>query len=92
MYEGLNVNYHHSCQISIEFSRQIFEKYSCVKFYGNPSSEGRAFGVRTEGPIDKKKKNRHDEANIQSLFVKLRTRLITIIHRNTDIAVKPISL
>ena len=35
MYVGLYVKYHYSCQILLkfEFSRQIFEKFSVIKFY-----------------------------------------------------------
>jgi hypothetical protein len=41
----------------IEFSEQIFEKYSNIKFHGNSSSESRAVvGGRTET-------DRKDEAN-----------------------------
>jgi len=41
--------------MKIEFSRQIFEKYSNIKFHENSASESRVFPRgRTE---------RHDEAN-----------------------------
>jgi len=44
------------CQIlmKLEFSQQIFEKYSNIKFHENPSSGSRVFSNRTDG---------HDEAN-----------------------------
>jgi len=44
--------------MKLEFSRQIFEKYSNIKFHENPSSGSRVvpFG-RTERRTD-----RHDEA------------------------------
>jgi hypothetical protein len=38
--------------IKPEFSRQIFEKYSDVKFHENPSSWSRVFFVRTDGRTD----------------------------------------
>ena len=43
MYIGVHVSNHYSCQIlmKLEFSRQVFEKYSNVKFHKNPSSESR---------------------------------------------------
>jgi len=41
--------------MNLEFSRQILEKYSNIKFNENPSSENR---VVTFGPTD-----RHDETN-----------------------------
>ena len=55
----LNARYFCHILLTLEFSAQIFEKYSDIKFYENPSSEGRVvpFG-RTDGRID-----RHDEAN-----------------------------
>jgi len=42
-YIGLHVKARHSCQIlmKLEFSRQIFEKYSNIKFHENPSSGSR---------------------------------------------------
>ena len=57
MYIGLHVQYRYLCQIllELEFSRQIFEKYSNDKFHENPSSGSRV--VRC-GRTD-----RHDEAN-----------------------------
>jgi hypothetical protein len=40
MYIGLHVKYRYFCQtlMKIEFSQQIFEKYSNIKFHENPSS------------------------------------------------------
>jgi hypothetical protein len=37
---GFVLSIHYSCQIlmKLEFSRQIFEKYSNMKFHENPSS------------------------------------------------------
>jgi len=57
MYIGLHVKYLYSCQILIklEFSRQIFEKYSNTKFHENPSSGSRVVPcVQTD---------RHDAVN-----------------------------
>ena len=43
----------YSCQIliKIEFSQKIFEKYSDIKFHGNPSSQSRVDG-RAGGRTD----------------------------------------
>ena len=43
MYVGLHVKYRYSSQIvtNLQLSRQIFEKYSNVKFHENPSSGSR---------------------------------------------------
>jgi hypothetical protein len=43
MYIGFHVKYRYFCHIlmKLEFSRQIFEKYSNIKFYENPSSGSR---------------------------------------------------
>jgi hypothetical protein len=43
MYIGRHVSTRYSCPILIklEFSRQIFEKYSNIKFHENPSSGSR---------------------------------------------------
>ena len=43
MYRVLHVKYRYSCHIlmELEFSRQIFEKYSNTKFHENPSSGSR---------------------------------------------------
>jgi len=51
------------CQIlmKLEFSRQIFEKASNIKFNGNPSCRSRIDG-RTEGRAESRK-DRPDEAN-----------------------------
>jgi len=35
--------------IKVEFSRHIFEKYSNIKFYENPSSGSQVVGGRTDG-------------------------------------------
>jgi len=45
MYIGLHVKYRYCCQILIkfEFSQQIFEKYSNIKFHDNPFSGSRVF-------------------------------------------------
>jgi len=45
----------YSCQILVksEFSRQIFEKYSNIKFYENPSGWGRVQCGRAEGQTDR---------------------------------------
>jgi hypothetical protein len=44
----------HFCQIliKIEFSRQIFEKCSNVKFNENPCIGSRVFSMRTDGRTD----------------------------------------
>ena len=56
MYTGLHESTVYSCQILIklEFSRQIFEKYSNIKFHENPYSGSRFVPC---GQTD-----RHDEA------------------------------
>ena len=56
---GLQVRYQFSCQIvmNLEFSGQIFEKYSNIKFHENPS-------VQWE-PSCYMLTDRHDEANSQ---------------------------
>ena len=45
--------------MKLEFSRQIFEKYSNIKFHENPSSGSR---VVPYGRTDRRT-NKHDEAN-----------------------------
>jgi len=57
MYIGLHVKYRYSCPIlmTLDFSRQIFETSSNVKFHGNPSSRSR---VVSSGRTD-----RHVEAD-----------------------------
>jgi len=60
----------YSCQILIklEFSGQIFEKYSNNNFNENPSSGGQVVPcARTE-----RRKDRHDEANSCFFFAILR--------------------
>ena len=55
--------------MKLEFSRQIFEKVSNIKFYPNPSNGSRVVPCgQTDGRTDG-----HDEANIN--FSILRTRL-----------------
>jgi hypothetical protein len=51
----------YSCQIlmKLQFSRQIFEKYSNIKFNENPSSESRVVPC---GEMDGRT-DRNDEAN-----------------------------
>jgi len=47
--------------MKLEFSRQIFEKYSKIKFHENPSSGSRFVSCeRADGRMA-----RHDEANIR---------------------------
>jgi hypothetical protein len=43
MYKGLHVKYRHSRQIlmKLEYSQNIFEKFSNIKFHENPSSGSR---------------------------------------------------
>jgi len=57
MYIGLHVQYRYSCEIlmTLEFSRQIFEKYSNIKFDENMFGGSRV--VSCEGT------DRHDEAS-----------------------------
>jgi hypothetical protein len=59
---GLHVKYRYSCQIlvKLEFYRQIFEKYSNIKFHENPS---RGSVVASRG-----RKDRHDEADSRFFF------------------------
>jgi hypothetical protein len=45
--------------MELEFSRQIFEKYSNVKFNENPSSGSRIVPFEQTGGLT----DRHDEAN-----------------------------
>jgi hypothetical protein len=54
----------YACQIlmKLEFSRQIFEKYSNIKFHENPSMESRVFFMRPDGWTD-----RPDKVNIRFL-------------------------
>jgi len=53
--------------MKIEFSRQIFEKYSNIKFHANPSSGRRVVPCgRTDGRTDgwtNSRADRHDQAN-----------------------------
>jgi hypothetical protein len=61
MYTGLYASTRYACQIltKLEFSQQIFEKYSNIKFHENPTSGSRiVLCVRTDTQTD-----RHDEAN-----------------------------
>jgi hypothetical protein len=61
VYLGLHVSTCYSCPIvmKLEFSQQIFEKYSNIKFYAYPSSGSRVVPCgRADGHRD-----RHDEAN-----------------------------
>jgi hypothetical protein len=59
MYAGLHVKYPLFFQIlmKLQFSRQIFEKYSDIKFHENPSSG--SWVALAEGDAAK----RHDEAD-----------------------------
>ena len=53
MYIGLHVKYRYSSHIlmKLEFFRQIFEKYSNIKFHENPYSGSRVVACgRTDGP------------------------------------------
>jgi hypothetical protein len=64
----------YSCQIlmELEFSRQIFEKSSNIRFHENPSGGSRVVPCgQTDGRTD-----RHDDGN-KSLLAILRTRLKT---------------
>jgi len=38
--------------MKLEFSRQIFEKYSDIKFHENPSSGSGVIPMRTDGRTD----------------------------------------
>jgi hypothetical protein len=61
--------------VKLEFSRQIFEKYSNIKFYGNPSSGSLDVPCgQTDGRI-------HDEANSCS-FAVLGTSLKAVCSSN----------
>jgi len=77
MYIGLHVKYRcYSCQILIEleFCRQIFEKYSNIKFRENPSSVSRVVPC---GRTD-----RQDKANSRfSQLCKRPYKLATSKHR-----------
>ena len=39
--------------MKLEFSQQIFKKYSNIKFYGNPCSGSRVVSMRTNGQTDR---------------------------------------
>jgi hypothetical protein len=55
MYIGLHVQYRYSCQIlvKLEYSRQILQKYSNIKFHENPFSGSRVVPCgRTDGKTD----------------------------------------
>jgi len=54
MYEGLHVKCSCPILIKLEFSKQIFTKYSYIKFNENPSSGAEVFHADTQ---------RHDQAN-----------------------------
>ena len=60
MYLGLDVKYRYSCRIlmKLEFSGQILEKYSNIKFHENPLNASHACSMRTYGQTD-----RYDEAD-----------------------------
>jgi hypothetical protein len=69
MYTGIHVKKRYSCHILMKFetSRQIFEKYSNIKFHENPSGWSRIFPwgetrAEPEGRTDGQT-GRHDEAN-----------------------------
>ena len=52
---GLHVKYRYSCQLimKLEFSPQVFERYSNMKFNENPSSESPVVPCRrTDGRTD----------------------------------------
>jgi len=51
--------------MKLKFSRQIFEKYSNMKFHGNASNGNRVVPCgRTDGRTDRQAQtDRHDEAN-----------------------------
>ena len=63
-YIGLHVSYplFLSYLKNLEFSRQIFEKYSNIKFHENPSSGGPSCYLRTDGKRDSQT-DRLDKAN-----------------------------
>jgi hypothetical protein len=67
---GRHVKDPYSCQILIkrEFSRQIYEKYSEIKFNENPFRGSRVTCERTDGQADMMK--------LLGAFAILRTRLI----------------
>ena len=71
MYIGLHVKYPLFLLdlLKLEFPRPILEKYSSVKFYGNPSSASR---ISPCGRTD-----RQTQTGYQALFAILRTRLET---------------
>ena len=54
----LSVRYSCHILLTLEFWAQIFEKFSDIKFYENPSSGRPRCSIRTDGRID-----RHVEAN-----------------------------
>jgi hypothetical protein len=72
MYIGLRVKYRYCCEIlmKLEISRQIFEKYSNVRFHVNPFIESRVISCgRTDGQRGRRtdrQRDRHDEANSRS--------------------------
>jgi hypothetical protein len=60
--------------MKLEFSRQIFQKFSDIKFHENPSSGSRVVSMRTNWRTDGWT-DRHDEANSLFFFAIFRTRL-----------------
>jgi len=57
MYIVLHIKDRYSCQIlmKLEFSRQIFEKHSNIKFREHPSNGGPSCTMRTDGRTDTRK-------------------------------------
>ena len=49
----------------MEFSRQILEKFSDVKFHENPPRGKRSCSIRTNRRADGRKTDRHDEVDIR---------------------------
>jgi len=47
--------------MNIEFSRQILEKFSDIKFHENPSRGKRSCSVRTNGRADVRKTDRQTD-------------------------------
>jgi hypothetical protein len=63
MYEGLHVKYSRPIFIKLEFSNQIFTKYSNIKFHENPSSGAQLFHADRETDMKKPTVAFHNFAN-----------------------------
>ena len=81
-YVSLHIQYRYYCQILIklEFSRQIFEKYTNIKFHENPSGVEQSCSTRTDGRTDRGTDRqmdcqpwRYKQSLFAIIYVKLKT-------------------